>query len=163
MFDPTNALIADSRSLLEAGREVQFALLPPVEPLSPLERAYERAIEVWRQATGGPRLPVYVERGTQTATDYQEVVGALSGNVGAAQRVRDGEVVLSVALPSPVVQARPRRADADGRHGRHRYQRARLSTRDPPDLGCRIRHYGDAVALSRAHYCAPGDTPRGGR
>lgn len=99
VFDPSNALIADSRSLLEAGREVQFELLPPVEPLSPLERAYERAIEVWRQATGGPRLPVYIERGIQSATDYQEVVGALSGNVGAAQRVRDGEVILSVALP----------------------------------------------------------------
>jgi two-component system, OmpR family, sensor histidine kinase ChvG len=99
VFDQTNALIADSRSLLEAGREVQFALLPPVEVLSPLERAYERAVDVWQRTTGGPRLPTYVERGTQTATDYLEVVGALSGTVGAAQRVREGEVVLSVALP----------------------------------------------------------------
>jgi two-component system sensor histidine kinase ChvG len=99
VFDQTNALIADSRSLLEAGREVQFALLPPVQVLSPIERAYERAIEVWRQITGGRGLPTYVESGTQTATDYLEVVGALSGTVGAAQRVREGEVVLSVALP----------------------------------------------------------------
>ena len=99
VFDQTNALIADSRSLLEAGREVQFALLPPVEILSPLERAYERAVDVWQRTTGGPRLPTYVERGTQTATDYAEVVAALSGTVGAAQRVREGEVVLSVALP----------------------------------------------------------------
>lgn len=99
VFDQTTALIADSRSLLEAGREVQFALLPPVQVLSPVERAYERAIGVWRQISGGPRLPTYVERGTQTATDYLEVVGALSGTVGAAQRVREGEIVLSVALP----------------------------------------------------------------
>jgi two-component system, OmpR family, sensor histidine kinase ChvG len=99
VFDQTNALIADSRTLLEAGREVQFALLPPVEILSPLERAYERAVDVWQRTTGGPRLPTYVERGTQTATDYVEVVAALSGTVGAAQRVRQGEVVLSVALP----------------------------------------------------------------
>ena len=99
VFDQTNALIADSRSLLGAGREVQFAPLPPVEALSPLEKAYERAADVWRKATGGPRLPAYVERSTQTATDYQEVLGALSGDVGAAHRVQNNAVVLSVAIP----------------------------------------------------------------
>lgn len=99
VFDQTNTLLADSRSLLGAGREVQFAPLPPVETLSPLERLYERAVDVWLRTTGGPRLPAYVERSEQSATDYEEVLAALSGEAAAVQRVRNGEVILSVAIP----------------------------------------------------------------
>jgi len=100
VFDPTGVLIADSRSLLEAGREVQFEILPPAVDLSAIEKTYEAASDLWRAITGGPRLPPYVERGDQTAHDYQEVTHALAGEFGSDQRARrDGDVVLSVALP----------------------------------------------------------------
>lgn len=99
VFAPDGSLLADSRSLLEAGREVQFEFLPPAEELSIFEKAYDAAAATWQRVTGGPRLPPYVEQSDQRASDYPEVMGALTGNFGAAQRVRDGEVVISVALP----------------------------------------------------------------
>ncbi|MDA0368010.1 MAG: stimulus-sensing domain-containing protein [Proteobacteria bacterium] len=100
VFDPAGALIADSRSLLEAGREVQFEILPPAADLSLIEETYEAANDLWRGVTGGPRLPPYVERGDQAAHDYQEVTRALAGEFGSDQRARNnGDVVLSVAIP----------------------------------------------------------------
>lgn len=99
VFAPDGTLLADSRSLLEAGREVQFEFLPPAEELSFFEKAYDAAAATWQRVTGGPRLPIYVEQSEQRAGDYPEVMGALTGDFGAAQRVRDGQVVISVALP----------------------------------------------------------------
>jgi len=99
VFDTDGTLIADSRSLLEAGREVQFEFLPPTQQLSFLEEAYEVGQTIWLELTGGPRLPAYTEQVDQRATDYPEVVGALAGNHGAALRAKDGEAILSVAVP----------------------------------------------------------------
>ncbi len=99
VFAPDGSLIADSRSLLEAGREVQFEFLPPAQELSLVEKTYEAAANTWRNITGGPRLAPYVEQVEQRATDYDEVAGALSGNSGSEQRVRNGDIVISVALP----------------------------------------------------------------
>ena len=99
VFALDGTLLADSRSLLEAGREVQFEFLPPTQELSFVEKAYEAAASLWLGITGGPRLPPYVERVEQSAEDYGEVAVALTGNLATAQRARDGDVVLSVALP----------------------------------------------------------------
>ncbi len=99
VFALDGTLLADSRSLLEAGREVQFEFLPPAQELSFVEKAYEAAASLWLGITGGPRLPPYIERVEQNAEDYGEVAIALTGNLATAQRARDGEVVLSVALP----------------------------------------------------------------
>jgi two-component system sensor histidine kinase ChvG len=99
VFALDGSLLADSRSLLEAGREVQFEFLPPAQELSFVEKAYEAAASLWLGITGGPRLPPYIERVEQNAEDYGEVAIALTGNLATTQRARDGEVVLSVALP----------------------------------------------------------------
>lgn len=99
VFDPDGALIVDSRSLLEAGREVEFEILPPVADLSFAEKTYDATGDLWRTITGGPRLPAYIERSDQAGHDYPEVIGALAGEFGSAQRARNGEVILSVALP----------------------------------------------------------------
>jgi two-component system sensor histidine kinase ChvG len=99
VFALDGTLLADSRSLLEAGREVQFEFLPPAQELSFVEKAYEAAASLWLGITGGPRLPPYIERVEQNAEDYGEVAIALTGNLATTQRARDGEVVLSVALP----------------------------------------------------------------
>ncbi len=130
VFDPAGTLIADSRSLLEAGREVEFAILPPVADLSFAEKTYEATGDLWRAITGGPRLPAYIERGDQAGHDYHEVANALAGEFGSAQRARSGEVVLSVALPIQSFK---------------RVLGALMLTADTADIDARVREFRLAI------------------
>ncbi|MSP51597.1 MAG: HAMP domain-containing protein [Alphaproteobacteria bacterium] len=101
IFDSRGSLIVDSRRLAAAARGVESRALPPPEP--------EEWLAVWFSATVGalrlflpaaPGLPRYFERVEQGATDYAEVIDALTGERGYAHRVNeDGHLVVSVALP----------------------------------------------------------------
>jgi two-component system sensor histidine kinase ChvG len=100
VFDIDGSMIADSRSLFQAGREVQFDILPPEDD----ERGFFTTVYDWlvRQAAflspAGP-LPEYVEFFEQEASHYEEVERALAGEFAWARRDRAGTPVVSVAVP----------------------------------------------------------------
>ena len=101
VFGGDGALLADSRDLAAAGREVQSAILPPPEEGNVVGRAaarvYDWITELLPRDTG---LPLYNEAPDQRAEDYDETARALEGEAGAALRVA-GErgLVVSVAVP----------------------------------------------------------------
>lgn len=101
LFGADGELIADSRYLAGAGRQVQLYYLPAHDSSYLIDRWIERLYD-WL----APRLPLeanrapYVERGEQRAGDYDEVGEALAGNPGGAARgLPDGSMVLTVAVP----------------------------------------------------------------
>lgn len=101
VFGEGGELIADSRFLIAAGRDVIVRPLPPPEK-PPFGLAAFNAITRFVQQVlpDDPRLPTYRERPDQRAEDYGEVMQALDGEVGRAVRVAaDGLSVLSVAVP----------------------------------------------------------------
>lgn len=96
VFGLDGALLVDTRAL--TGRKVQARRLPGPDGVA--ERVffstYDRIVD-W--LPDGPPLPEYVEHNVQLASHYIEVERALTGDTGAMQRVSEGEVVVSVALP----------------------------------------------------------------
>ena len=101
LFDLRGRLVADSRQLSAAGREVETLALPPPDDGRRLGRLVAATYDwVTARLPQPPDLPTYQERETQTAADYPEVLAALSGETGAAQRIAaDGTIIISVALP----------------------------------------------------------------
>ncbi len=107
LFDPGGPLLADSRRLVGPGGAIQVFDLPPLESsvIGAVGRAIYGQIKRW---TGSfVSLPLYTERGNQTASDYEEVVTAIdSGNPTSRIRQLDQQPrqdqagrVLSVAVP----------------------------------------------------------------
>ena len=100
IFGADGVLLADSRTLSEAGREVEALRLPEDEGESAVFRAvagtYDRIIALIPERRP---LPPYIERTPQSASDYGEVVAALDGQVAADQRSLGGEAILTVAVP----------------------------------------------------------------
>ncbi len=96
IFDLDGALLVDTRTL--TGRKVQARRLPRPDgvPQRIFFSTYDRIVD-W--LPDGLPLPAYVEHNVQLASHYVEVELALTGEPGAMQRVREGEVVVSVALP----------------------------------------------------------------
>lgn len=98
LFDVDGRMLLDSREMSAPGGVVQAELLPPPDPLN------RWWLEIVRLAMAPlPRLtplPAYREPRDQRATDYPEVVIALTGAEASALRDagRDGEI-LTVALP----------------------------------------------------------------
>ncbi|EKV31928.1 Sensor histidine kinase ChvG [Caenispirillum salinarum AK4] len=102
LFDHNGLLVADSRLLMGAGGLVQVSDLPPVEDTDTLMGMLRKAYD-WLRGSVAFRRDVqpYIERPDQTASDYDEVVGAVEvGDSGTAvRRRRDGTLVLSAATP----------------------------------------------------------------
>ncbi|MSO64254.1 MAG: HAMP domain-containing protein [Alphaproteobacteria bacterium] len=100
VFAADQHVVADSRILQGAGREVQFDFLPPEEELTTAESIYEwvRANAGFLLPEGRP-LPPYIEYFEQSADQYEEVTMALTGEFFWAHRDRTGTPVLIVALP----------------------------------------------------------------
>lgn len=101
LFAVDGTLLADSRELISAGRTVQSKDLPPPDDpaygFSLIEYVYDWVL---------PRLPhsgrfqPYRERLTQSATDYDEAIAALSGDTATRVRVtEDRALLISVAVP----------------------------------------------------------------
>jgi two-component system sensor histidine kinase ChvG len=102
LFDHNGLLVADSRLLMGHGGLVQVTDLPPVEDADTLMGHLRRAYD-WLRGSVAFRRDVqpYIERPDQTASDYDEVIGAVEvGESGTAvRRRRDGTLVLSAATP----------------------------------------------------------------
>ena len=98
LFDIDGHLLADSRTLLSAGRLVQFRPLPP--PNDRLRWVSELYDWLLPQLPRRDRYPLYIERPAQHAGDYAEVGAALAGRSDSqVRRNDDGRLVLSVAVP----------------------------------------------------------------
>jgi two-component system sensor histidine kinase ChvG len=102
LFRADGELIADSRLLLgPEGAPVRVITLPPPDAAGGPRRfvigLYEKILA---QLPGRRDLPRYQERPGQRAADYDELLEALTGNVGTALRVDDaGGLIISVAVP----------------------------------------------------------------
>ncbi len=102
LFDAGGVMVADSRSLMSSSGPVQVEPLPPPGErgvLGAILEAYDQII-VW--LPDRKNLSLYREKPLQRATDYPEVLGAISGETGEAVRAitdDDEDIVLSVAVP----------------------------------------------------------------
>ncbi len=101
LFDVSGALMADSRLLLGAGRQVILRRLPSDDASSAfmalLEGLYDW-VTSWLPL--GSEFPPYLERADQRAEDYSEAAEALLGRNGWGRRDAGGDgQVLSVAVP----------------------------------------------------------------
>jgi two-component system sensor histidine kinase ChvG len=101
LFDESGDLIADSRSLVAAGRNVATRSIPAIKPPSTIDAAfgwiYDRFAGWWPQAND---VALYEERQDQQAEDYVEVLDALAGYAAAQlRRAENGSFRISVAVP----------------------------------------------------------------
>jgi two-component system sensor histidine kinase ChvG len=101
LFDAEGEIIADSRTLLAAGRGVVTRQLPPPNIDTPWEQALIGMYD-WVNAQFMTRLnlPAYVELPFTHANDYPEARRALEGESGEQLRdLPDGRIMLSAAVP----------------------------------------------------------------
>ncbi len=100
LFDADGVLIVDSRLLFGPGGVVQIEELPPPGEqeglVGELLGLYDALI---RLIPGFDELPSYQENPIQRATDYPEVMLALSGEPFTTARSHGSQLVLSVAAP----------------------------------------------------------------
>jgi len=101
LFRVDGMLVADSRKLLKAGREVEVEILPPPEMdtgfLREMFDVYDRLLR-WLPGQHPP--PLYVETPRQHARQYPEVVEAFDGETVFAVRSLDlDHLILTVAVP----------------------------------------------------------------
>ncbi|HZD25786.1 MAG TPA: sensor histidine kinase [Alphaproteobacteria bacterium] len=101
LYAREGGLVADSRQLVSAGRQVQLRYLPP--PVSSegvmqlLEEAYDWLLPRLPRKT---RFPPYREHADADANAFPEAEAALHGDIGGAVRsLEDGTLILNVAVP----------------------------------------------------------------
>ena len=101
LYLPNGGLLADSRELVAAGRQVQLRYLPPADPSDRVLRFFNRIYDwLLPRLPSGPAFPPYRERLGSGMIDYPELGVALGGEVGGAIRTFKGEtLILSVAVP----------------------------------------------------------------
>ena len=101
LYLPGGGMLADSRELVAAGRQVQLRYLPPADPsdrvMSFINRVYDWLLP---QLPTGPAFPPYRERLGAGLLDYPELTVALGGEIGGAIRMlKDETLILTVAVP----------------------------------------------------------------
>jgi two-component system sensor histidine kinase ChvG len=98
LFLPDGELAADSRLLVAGGGVIHIQVLPPPSKRKPI---LDPIIDIldWLPRRHG--LPPYREAPMQNAADYDEVMGALSGETSNALRQTEtrSDYILSVAVP----------------------------------------------------------------
>ena len=101
LFDESEALVADSRVLLSGDREVRARMLVPPTEDGYLSKAAGWASDLISEYLPlGSTLPLYREPSPMVAGDFPEVLQALEGETGSAQRrTADGRIMVTVALP----------------------------------------------------------------
>ena len=103
LFSPNGDLVADSRILLQPGGEiVETESLGPPTPNQHtfLDKAFRFLDVIYFWLPGVEDYPPYLENIEQRGQDYQEVIGAMKGEVWVAHRnMPDRSLILSVALP----------------------------------------------------------------
>ena len=101
LFDESNVLVADSRVLLSGDREVRARMLVPPVDEGYVSRVVGEVFDFFSELMPFDRaLPLYREPAQAVAGDFPEVVRALEGEAGSAQRrTADGRIMVTVALP----------------------------------------------------------------
>lgn len=102
LFDAAGALVADSRALIASGRSVMAQELPAPEANSDLVESalqwlYDQYTLIFPTYEG---LPPLVQNIVDDASDYEEVLYALDGEVATGLRAAtDNRMVITVAIP----------------------------------------------------------------
>ena len=101
LYLPNGGLLADSRELVAAGRQVQLRYLPPADPSDRALRFFNKIYDwLLPRLPSGPAFPPYRERLGSALTDYPELGVALGGEVGGAIRTfKEETLILTVAVP----------------------------------------------------------------
>lgn len=101
LFDRDGNLIADSRRLISAGRNIVFEELPPPEIKSPIRVFFEELYDTWeRLIPASNDYELYPANPIPSGKDFEEVGWAINGDGGRMTRqTRDGELILSVSVP----------------------------------------------------------------
>jgi two-component system sensor histidine kinase ChvG len=101
LYLPGGGLLADSRQLVAAGRQVQLRYLPPADPTDHAMHFFNRIYDwLLPRLPRGPDFPPYRERLGRGLIDYPELTVALGGEVGGAIRMlQDESLILTVAVP----------------------------------------------------------------
>ena len=101
LYQPDGGMLADSRELVAAGRQVQLRYLPPADPSDRAMYFFNRIYDwLLPRLPRGSGFPPYHERLGRGLVDYPELTVALSGEVGGAIRMqKDETLILSVAVP----------------------------------------------------------------
>ena len=101
LYLPNGGLLADSRELVAAGRQVHLRYLPPADP-SDRALAFFNKFYDWLlpRLPSGPAFPPYRERLGSALDDYPELGVAMGGEVGGAIRTfKEDTLILTVAVP----------------------------------------------------------------
>jgi two-component system sensor histidine kinase ChvG len=98
LFLPDGELAADSRLLVAGGGVIHIQVLPPPSIRKPI---LDPIIDVLDWLPRRYDLPPYLEAPKQNAADYDEVMGALRGEISDALRQTEvrGDYIISVAVP----------------------------------------------------------------
>ena len=101
LFDREGVLIADSRRLISAGRNIVFEELPPPEVKSPVRLFFEELYDGWEKLFPAKYdYPLFPTNPIPTGADFQEIGTAINGENGRMTRqTQRGELVLSVSVP----------------------------------------------------------------
>lgn len=101
LFDRDGDLIADSRQLISAGREIIFEPLPPPDQTGQLRKLYEKLYDFIDGLVPVSRdYPPFPQKRVTSAADFDEVVAAIKGETQSVIRqTEDGRLMLTVAAP----------------------------------------------------------------
>ncbi|WP_288905211.1 sensor histidine kinase [uncultured Sneathiella sp.] len=101
LFDREGVLIADSRRLISAGRNIVSEELPPPEVKSPVRLFFEELYDGWEKLFPAKYdYPLFPTNPIPSAADFQEIGSAINGDNGRMTRqTYKGELVLSVSVP----------------------------------------------------------------
>lgn len=101
LFDREGDLIADSRFLISAGRQIILEELPPPDQRSSLQKYYENTYAFLAGLIPASQdYPLFPEKRSVSAKDFSEVETALKGELKTVIRqTRDGRLMLTAAIP----------------------------------------------------------------
>jgi two-component system, OmpR family, sensor histidine kinase ChvG len=101
LFDREGKLIADSRRLISAGRNIVYDELPPPEVKSPVRLFFEELYDTWEKFFPTKYdFPLYPTTPIPTSKDFEEIGTAINGETDSMTRqTREGELILSVSVP----------------------------------------------------------------
>lgn len=101
LFDREGMLIADSRRLISAGRNIVSEELPPPEVKSPVRLFFEELYDGWVKLFPDKYdYPVFPTSPIMSGADFQEIGVAINGdNARMTRQTQKGELMLSVSVP----------------------------------------------------------------
>ncbi len=101
LFDREGDIVADSRFLVSAGRQIILEELPPPDQRSSLQKYYENTYAFLAGLIPATQdYPLFPTRRSVSAKDFSEVEAALKGEVKTVIRqTKDGRLMLTAAIP----------------------------------------------------------------